>query len=72
MLQDFIQTTGVATRGWLLQRADEREEAEELGRGRLRGAGRKSCGEVGGAGAEVVFPLSFCLPMSSLALPFVF
>ena len=36
VLQDFIQATGVATRGWLLQRADEREGEEERGWGRLR------------------------------------
>ena len=35
-LQDFIQTTGVATRGWLLQQEDEREGEEKWGWGRLR------------------------------------
>ena len=36
MLQDFAQTTGVATRGWPLQRAEEREGEEERGWGRLK------------------------------------
>ena len=37
---------------WLLQRADE--IGERVGQAK-RGAGRRSCGEVGGAGAEVPF-----------------
>ena len=36
MLQDFIRTTRVATRGWLLQRTDEGEGEDEWGWGRLR------------------------------------
>ena len=36
VLQDFIQRTGVVTRGWLLQRADEKEGEGEWGWGGLR------------------------------------
>ena len=35
MLTDFIQRTGVATRKWLLQGAEEKEEEDEWGWGRL-------------------------------------
>ena len=36
MLQDSIQRAGVATRGWLLQRAGGRVGGDEWGWGRLR------------------------------------
>ena len=75
MLQDFTQTTGVATRGWPLQRAEEREGEKERGWGRLRGARGRSCGEVEGARAEVVFPLSLSFVnifLLSFCLFFVF
>ena len=61
-MQDFIKTTGVAARGWLLGR-DEREGGDEWGWGRLKGARKRCYGGVEGAGAEVAFPLSFRLPM---------
>ena len=36
MLQDFIRTTRVATRGWILQRTDEEEGEDEWGWGSVR------------------------------------
>ena len=73
VLHDFIQTTWVATRGWLLQRADERGGGR-AGWGRLREEPEgRSCGEVGGAGAEVVFslPFSFIHQYLPFVIPFV-
>ena len=72
ILDDFIQQTDVATRKWLLQGADEREEEDEWGWKFERGA---EDGWGGGGITDCIsfsFILSFSIPLLIFHLCFSF
>ena len=74
VLQDFIQRTGVETRGWLLQQTDEREGGDEWGWGRLREE-PEGGGAEGWEGSEQgwsFFSFFSFLPFLLLSLTFLF